>query len=284
MNAMSTRSPSAASAATLSTCLGTGTLSPVRADSSISSVAARMIRPSAGTRSPASTLTMSPGTISSMGISASSPPRRTLALTTIIFWRAATLADALPSWFRPIAALSSVSRMSMTPVANWPGDEQAQRRPPPAARSASGPCTGARRPASAAPSRPPRTGSGPYFAVREATSCGGQPLLGVDAAAGAARPPGSGRARQWRRRPLPLPRSSRRSSSPRTGLPSPWPSSATTAAWSASRTSGAGLREARVHLDRIMRGGRGTRPPGLAAARRDVLVEAEEVRGGRSGA
>ena len=36
----------------------------------------------------------------------------TLALTTIIFWRAATLAVALPSWLRPIAALSSVSPMS----------------------------------------------------------------------------------------------------------------------------------------------------------------------------
>ena len=54
MNAMSTRSPSAASAATASTCLGTGALSPVSADSSISRVAERMIRPSAGTRSPAS--------------------------------------------------------------------------------------------------------------------------------------------------------------------------------------------------------------------------------------
>ena len=40
MKARSIRSPSAASAATASTCFGTGTLSPVRADSSISSVAA----------------------------------------------------------------------------------------------------------------------------------------------------------------------------------------------------------------------------------------------------
>ena len=40
MNAMSTRSPRAASAATASTCLGVGTLSPVSADSSISRVAA----------------------------------------------------------------------------------------------------------------------------------------------------------------------------------------------------------------------------------------------------
>ena len=36
------------------------------------------------------------------GSRASSPSRRTLALTTIIFWRAATLASALPSWLRPM--------------------------------------------------------------------------------------------------------------------------------------------------------------------------------------
>ena len=65
MYAMSTRSPSGVSApATASICLGTGRLSPVSADSSISSVAAFNSRPSAGTRSPASTSTMSPGTIS----------------------------------------------------------------------------------------------------------------------------------------------------------------------------------------------------------------------------
>ena len=67
MKAMSTRSPSAASAATASTCLGTGRLSPVSADSSISRVAAVRSRPSAGTRSPASMLTMSPGTSCSIG-------------------------------------------------------------------------------------------------------------------------------------------------------------------------------------------------------------------------
>ena len=105
MNARSIRSPRAASAATASTCLGTGTLSPVSADSSISRVAAVSIRPSAGTRSPASMLTMSPGTSSSIGTEASLPSRRTLALTIIIFWSAATLAFALPSWLRPMAAL-----------------------------------------------------------------------------------------------------------------------------------------------------------------------------------
>ena len=116
MNAMSTRSPSAASAATASTCLGVGTLSPVSADSSISRVAAVRMRASAGTRSPASMLTMSPGTSSSIGISTRSPLRRTLALTTIIPWRADALASALPSWFIAIHALNRVSRIRKTPV------------------------------------------------------------------------------------------------------------------------------------------------------------------------
>ena len=76
MNARSTRSPSAASAATGSVCFGTGRLSPVSADSSISSVAAVSTRPSAGTRSPASMLTMSPGTRSSIAssVEGSVPP------------------------------------------------------------------------------------------------------------------------------------------------------------------------------------------------------------------
>ena len=47
--------------------------------------------------------------------------RRTFAWTTIIFWSAATLASALPSWLRPRKALKTVSRISRTPVANWPG-------------------------------------------------------------------------------------------------------------------------------------------------------------------
>ena len=116
MNAMSTRSPRAASAATASTCLGVGTLSPVSADSSISRVAADRMRASAGTRSPASMFTMSPGTSSSIGISASSPFRRTLALTTIMLWSADALASALPSWFMAIQALKRVSRIRKTPV------------------------------------------------------------------------------------------------------------------------------------------------------------------------
>ena len=64
---MSVRSPSGVSAdSTASTPFETGRLSPVSADSAISSVAADSRRPSAGTTSPASIETTSPGT-SSLG-------------------------------------------------------------------------------------------------------------------------------------------------------------------------------------------------------------------------
>ena len=64
------RSPSGTSSpATGSTDFSTGVLSPVSAASSISSVAATIRRPSAGTLSPASKVTMSPGTTSSAGMS-----------------------------------------------------------------------------------------------------------------------------------------------------------------------------------------------------------------------
>ncbi len=42
-----------------------------------------------------------------MGTWATSPSRRTLAVTTIIVWRAATLDSALPSWLRLMKALKS---------------------------------------------------------------------------------------------------------------------------------------------------------------------------------
>ena len=64
------RSPSGTSSPTTGTTdFSTGVLSPVSAASSISSVAAMIRRPSAGTLSPASKVTMSPGTTSSAGMS-----------------------------------------------------------------------------------------------------------------------------------------------------------------------------------------------------------------------
>ena len=98
MYTMSVRSPSGVPApATGSVPLATGRLSPVSADSSTSSVAAFSSRPSAGTISPASIATMSPGTSCPAGISASWPSRLTLALMITIFCRAETAAVAFPS-------------------------------------------------------------------------------------------------------------------------------------------------------------------------------------------
>ena len=121
MNAMSTRSPRAASAPTASTCFGVGTLSPVSADSSISRVAAERMRASAGTRSPAWRFTTSPGTSWSIGRSTRSPLRRVFAVTASFWLRASAAAAALLSWFRPITALPSVRSRSIRPVKTWPG-------------------------------------------------------------------------------------------------------------------------------------------------------------------
>ena len=120
---MSVRSPSGASVCvTVSALFATGMLSPVSADSSTSSVAALSSRPSAGTTSPASIATMSPGTSCSAGTSTSSSPRRTFALTIIIFCSAATAVAALPSWLRPRTALNSVRKSRTRPVpSSWSG-------------------------------------------------------------------------------------------------------------------------------------------------------------------
>ncbi len=110
---MSTRSPSGMSSPiTGSTLFGTGVLSPVRPASSISSVATTSTRPSAGTLSPASNPTMSPGTRSSAGTSWTRPSRLTLAVMISICFRASTLSAALPSWCRPINALKTVRATS----------------------------------------------------------------------------------------------------------------------------------------------------------------------------
>ena len=117
MKTMSVRSPSGVSSlVSVSTPFETGRLSPVSADSATSSVAAAVSRPSAGTRSPASTRTMSPGTSSSAASSASAPSRSTRALTIIIFWSAATAAAAFPSCCSPRTALKTVRKSRTSPV------------------------------------------------------------------------------------------------------------------------------------------------------------------------
>ncbi len=97
-NAMFERSPSDKSAPRrVSASFETGALSPVRAASWVSRVADRAIRPSAGTMSPASSITTSPGTSSTAGTRATWPSRRTLACGTCNLESASTLARALSS-------------------------------------------------------------------------------------------------------------------------------------------------------------------------------------------
>ena len=133
MYAMQIRSPSGTSSpGTGSVDLPTGRLSPVRAASSISRVAATQIRPSAGTRLPASISTTSPGTSSSASISTAWPSRRTRAMVFIIWASALTLSSALASWRSPITALNTVSPASTTEVPDITGDDQIDQRPRPA--------------------------------------------------------------------------------------------------------------------------------------------------------
>ena len=120
-NTMSVRSPSAVSSpGTVERPWRTGALSPVRAASCTSSVADDTIRPSAGTRSPASTCTTSPGTRFVDSISSRRPDRRTRACGTWSCASASTLARAFSSWFEPITTLN-VTR---------PSDEQPGRHLP----------------------------------------------------------------------------------------------------------------------------------------------------------
>ena len=127
---MSSRSPSGTSSpATGVDAFSTGVLSPVSPASSISSVAATSMRPSAGTLSPASKDDdVSRARAPRPGSRPARPSRRTCALITSIFWSAATLSAALPSWFRPRTALSTVRPMITRPVELLQGDDADDRR------------------------------------------------------------------------------------------------------------------------------------------------------------
>ena len=114
------RSPSATSpSGNVPASLGTGALSPVSAASCTSSVAEETIRPSAGTTSPASIRTMSPGTSLVDSSSAIWPERRTRACGTCSFASASTLARALSSWLVPITTLNNTSPSTTSAVAIW---------------------------------------------------------------------------------------------------------------------------------------------------------------------
>ena len=115
MNPTLTRSARATSpvAASASSCLSTGTDSPVSIDSSTEVAAVSTNRPSAGTRSPASNSTTSPGTRSAVGTSCTSPPRRTRTMDSSMPLSAASALSARFSWTKPMIALMS-STIPMT--------------------------------------------------------------------------------------------------------------------------------------------------------------------------
>ena len=120
-NSMLDRSPRAMSApSSPAGSLPTGTLSPVRADSCASSVADSRMRPSAGTMSPASTCTTSPGTRSDAGRSVRLPSRITRACGTWRLASASTLARALSSWLVPITTLSRTRAITTAAVEPCP--------------------------------------------------------------------------------------------------------------------------------------------------------------------
>ena len=117
MKAMLTWSPGPSSSpASVPASLAAGTLSPVSADSSICRALAVMMRPSAGTSSPAARRTISPTTTCSAGISDSDPSRRTRAVAFIIDLSAFIALSALPSWRSPTTAFSTVIKINSTPV------------------------------------------------------------------------------------------------------------------------------------------------------------------------
>ena len=120
-NSMLVRSPSPTSAdPSAPASLAIGALSPVSAASCASSVADRTIRPSAGTMSPASTWTMSPGTTSVAGTRATELSRSTRACGTCSLASASTLALAVSSCRVPSVRFSTISRATMIPVDTSP--------------------------------------------------------------------------------------------------------------------------------------------------------------------
>ena len=119
------RSPSTVSAGrTWSACLFTGTDSPVMADSSAFRLAHSRMRASAGTRSPASSTMMSPGTSRSVSSRICSPPRTTLARGADIFCKASRAFSALSSWEMEMQAFTTtITRMMTASIQSSPPDD-----------------------------------------------------------------------------------------------------------------------------------------------------------------
>ena len=111
-------SPPSPARSTLS-CFSLGTDSPVRAASSHFKEFASMIRQSAGTASPASRITISPGTTSSLFITVSFPSRRTFEVAAVISLSASIAASAFDSCMTPSTALSITTNIIINTSAGF---------------------------------------------------------------------------------------------------------------------------------------------------------------------
>ncbi len=89
--------------------LSTGTDSPVSADSSTCNAAPSTSHPSAGTMSPASTTTTSPGTICAAGTCCWAPPRTTRAVGAVSSLSAASARSARISCTTPTVVFSTIT-------------------------------------------------------------------------------------------------------------------------------------------------------------------------------
>ena len=120
LKAIDRRSPSAASGAAGAVSLRTGNDSPVSMASSTVRPATSIRRRSAGTRSPASITTMSPGTSAAASSPCRTPSRRTEARGASMSRRASSACSARPSCTKPMTALTSTTAR-ITPVSiQWP--------------------------------------------------------------------------------------------------------------------------------------------------------------------
>ena len=108
-NAMLSRSPTVAFSETGSVVLSAGTDSPVSAASSVRRFLTSARRRSAGTLSPDSSSTTSPGTSSSAGIMRVAPPRRVRASADSMLRIESSAFSALPSWMNPSSALMTTT-------------------------------------------------------------------------------------------------------------------------------------------------------------------------------
>ena len=130
---MPARSPNGASAATAAVDFSATTDSPVSSASSIRSACACNRRRSAGTRSPASISTTSPGTSAATSATCGAPERSTRAWGVSRSRSADMAASALPSCATPTSALISTTPRITVASTQWPSTAasaaEASRKP-----------------------------------------------------------------------------------------------------------------------------------------------------------